>query len=383
MLPPLSEKGKILFLTIAYPPNPTASAVVHKHLLDQFDPGSFVVISGFFPGAKKVRVPGAVKQHFIYLSAEFISSKLHRVLARLQRFTIPLLLGYHIRKIKPAKIVIGYPDLYWLDLCSAAAIKYQVPFVPYLHDTIEEAANSGPGKELARIVQHRIFAKAEKIAVMSEGMRALYKKKYNLVTTAWEHIYPEIPVKFFGEKEYRAHWSGDVYEINYKSVLRLNLAVEKLGLKFSISNGKTREQLKGYGISGTHIQKVFYPNRSEYLEHLSKSKIVLLGLNYPDECSIQEDELATIFSTKTPEYLGSGSLIVYNGPAHYFLAKFILDHHCGVVIDSRDEKVIFEKLEEVCKNYNQYQDRIENARQCLEIFSPKSVREKVLATLNG
>ena len=98
---PMFKNGKTLFLTIAYPPNPTASAVVHRHLLDQFDPGSFVVITGFFPGAKRAEVPREVKQHFIYLSFEFISSRIHRFIARLQRVTIPIFLNFYITLVKP------------------------------------------------------------------------------------------------------------------------------------------------------------------------------------------------------------------------------------------------------------------------------------------
>ena len=293
------NKGKTLFLTIAYPPNPTASAVVHRHLLDQFDPQSFVVLTAFFPGARRAEIPKEVRQHFIYLSFEFLSSRAHRIIARIQKFTIPLFLHLYISLVKPARIIIGYPDLYWLDICSTVAIKRKIPFIPYLHDTIVEATYFGGSKELAKEVQERVFSKAYNIAVMSEGMRSLYKKKYGLDVVAWEHIYPESPVSFTGQKDNRAHWSGDVYEVNYKSVIRLNNALGKMGMQFSISNGKTREQLKGFGITGQHLQKVFYPGRADYLKQLGTSKILLLGLNYADECTVHEDELATIFSTKT------------------------------------------------------------------------------------
>ena len=376
------KKGKTLFLTIAYPPNPTASAVVHRHLLDQFDPGSFVVITGFFPGARRAEVPKEVKQHFIYLSFEFLSSRAHRIIARIQKFTIPLFLHFYISLVKPARIIIGYPDLYWLDICSSVAIKKKIPFIPYLHDTVVEATYFGGSKELAKEVQERIFTRAYNIAVMSEGMRSLYKKKYGLDVVAWEHIYPESPVSFTGQKDNRAHWSGDVYEVNYKSVIRLNNALGKMGMQFSISNGKTREQLKGFGITGQHLQKVFYPDRADYLKQLSTSKILLLGLNYADECTVHEDELSTIFSTKTPEYLGSGSLIVYHGPAHYFLARFLIENDCGIVIDTRDENVLLAELKNIIENYSEHNTKIKNAAGSLTIFNAGPVAQKLINTLD-
>jgi hypothetical protein len=162
--PAMFKKGKTLFLTIAYPPNPTASAVVNRHLVDQFDPKSFIVITGFFPGAKRAEVPPDVSVHFIYLSLEFLTSKIHRLIARIQKISIPVFLHIYISLVKPARIIITYPDLYWLDLCSAVAIKRKIPFIPYLHDTVVEAIY-GRSKELAKEVQERIFSKAFNIAV--------------------------------------------------------------------------------------------------------------------------------------------------------------------------------------------------------------------------
>ncbi len=376
------KHGKTLFLTIAYPPNPTASAVVHRHLLDQFDPASFVVVTGFFPGAKRAEVPRDIKIHFIYLSFEFISSKIHRFLARIQKLTIPPFLNLYISLVKPKRIIIGYPDLYWMDICSAVAIKRKIPFIPYLHDTVVEATYASPSKTLAGQVQERIFKHAYHIAVMSEGMRDLYKRKYGIESTAWEHIYPEEPVRVPAAKENRAHWSGDVYEINHKAVIRFGNVLEKLGMQFSISNGKTREQLKAYGITGQHIRKVFYPQRNDYLVQLGTASLLLLGLNYSDECSVHEDELATIFSTKTPEYLGSGSLIVYNGPAHYFLAKFLTENNCAVIIDTKDENELQEKLKIIIDNYGDYKKLIENAAAAMSVFKPEFVSEKLIHTLD-
>jgi len=376
------KNGKTLFLSIAYPPNPAAAAVVHRHLLDQFDPKSFVVLTGFFPGAKRAEVPGDVNQHFIYIGFEFLSSKIHRFFARIQKHTIPVFLNLYISIIKPKRIIIGYPDLYWMDICSKVAVKRRIPFVPYLHDTIVESTSFGRFEDLAKEVQDRLFKNAYNIAVMSKGMQDLYQRKYNLSAVSWEHIYPETPVPYSGEKENRAHWSGDVYEINHRSVARMNNVFAKLGMQFSVSNGKTREQLKAFGIHGDHLQKVFYPKRADYLKQLSTSKILLLGLNYADECTISEDELSTIFSTKTPEYLGSGSLIVYHGPRHYFLAKFLLENDCGIVLETRNEEDLLAELKNVLDNYASHEYKTRNALGCLSVFNADLVAQKLIKTLD-
>lgn len=375
------DEGMTLFLTMAYPPNPAASSVVHTHLLSQFDPNSFIILTGFFIGAQKTEVPIEVNRHYVYLSFEFISSRLHKFLQRIQKYTLPLLLSYYIKKYNPARIIISYPDLYWLDICSKVSEDYKIPFIPYLHDTIIEGANNFKDRELAKKVQQRIFYKAYNIAVMSEGMRNLYNKKYHLETTSWEHIYPEEPIQFQTEKILRGHWSGDVYTINQKAVKRISDCLKKLNIPLTISNGKSREQLEEFGITGDHIQKVFYHKRSDYLKHLSISKILFIALNYPDECKVHEDELSTIFSTKTPEYLGSNSLIIYHGPSHYFLARFITDNKCGIVIDTRDEDQFRLKMISIIENYGSYSDYIKNAQNALRFFKGSAVAKKVISCL--
>lgn len=279
-------------------------------------------------------------------------------------------------------LIIAYPNLYWLDVCTKFAVRKEIPFITYLHDTILEATYAEDRKYLARKVQDRVFKNSQKVTVMSEGMRTLFKKKYELESTAWEHIYPELPVVADVPKERRAHWSGDVYAINNFSVARVNKAFESLNITFSISSGKSKTQLKGYGIDGEHIQKVFYPKRADYLKSLCSASILLLALNYPEECNVNEDELATIFSTKTPEYLGSGSLIIFHGPAHYFLAQFLIRHNCGVVIDTKEEVIIEATIADIFDNPSKYKHLPVNALKTLHIFNPERIRDKVIATIN-
>lgn len=279
-------------------------------------------------------------------------------------------------------IIIAYPNLYWLDVCTKFAVKKNLLFIAYLHDTILEATYATDQKYLAQQVQDRVFKHAGRVAVMSEGMCNLYKKKYNLDSIAWEHIYPELPIVENVPKERRAHWSGDVYAINNFSVARLNKAFESLNITFSISSGKSKAQLKGYGIEGEHIRKVFYTERSDYLNSLRSASILVLGLNFAEECNVNEDELATIFSTKTPEYLGSGSLIIFHGPAHYFLAQFLIRHNCGVVIDSKDEGTIKAAIEDIFDNPSKYNQLPVNALKTMQIFNAERIRDKVIATVN-
>lgn len=151
-------------------------------------------------------------------------------------------------------------------------------------------------------------------------------------------------------------------------------------MRFSISNGKTREQLQGFGISGDHIDKVFFSKKVRLPATIKCIKNTTAGLNYADECTVHEDELASIFSTKTPEYLGSDSLIVYHGPKHYFLAAFLLENDCGIVIDTRDESELLAQLQHIIEHYSDYEYKIKNAVNSLAIFNGDPVAQKPIKT---
>lgn len=359
--------------------------MVHKLLLDHFDERSHVVITSRMWGAKKSSFPTSkhLKVEVIYHSFEFISSKIHRALARFQKWILPFQVKRVINKYQPTISIVAYPDLYFLDQITTTLSRLDQPFVTYLHDTIKEGVYNSRQALFAEVVQNRIFRQSQSIAVMSEGMQSLYEKKYALKTTSWEHVYPEDTRSPEETKVDRVHWSGDVYEINYKGVTRVSKVLSRLNYKLTISNGKTREQLVGLGLSAENIEKVFYPERSDYLAHLRKSKLLLLSLNYSDECQVHEDELSTIFSTKTPEYLASKSLIVYHGPSTYFLANFLTEYQCGVVIDTRSEDELYDHITHIVDHYDEYSKYTDNAEKALNRFKPQHVVRKVISTLDA
>ncbi len=339
-----------------------------------------VVATSVMHGAKKARYlpEEKVAKYIIYHSFEFISTKFHRFFAWFQIPVIRFLLRRIIRNEEPDLAIIAYPDLYMLDIASKTCDDVGLKYVPYLHDTIVEGVYDKNRRIQAQVVQDRLFSNNRPIAVMSKGMQTLYREKYKVKTISWEHIYPEsIRVNAKGAKKHRAHWSGDVYEINHIAVKQLHDALGQIGMEMTISNGKSRDALKSFGLNGSHVNKVYYPKRRDYLEHLEQSKILLLALNEHDECAVHKDELSTIFSTKTPEYLASNSLILYYGSTDYFLAKFIKEHDCGIVLSPMSPMELECRITSILNDITKFQYKIENAKRTLKLFKAESVMVKV------
>lgn len=372
------KNKKVFFITVAFPPNPSAAASVHKFLFKYFDEDSYVILTAKMHFAKKTTKSSLKNLYFIWHNFEFLSQKIDRYFSKIQKLYLRFILNYYYKKFKPVLIIGAYPDINFLKIAFEFAKSKKLPFLPYLHDTVYEANLYKPNSDEIKKLHEDILSYSKQIAVMSEGMEDLYKEKYNRDTVALEHIYPEKPVLNNNLiKKERIHWSGDIYIINQNSVKRFSDMLNKLNYEFTISNGKTIDNLKEMGITG-NIRKCFYEKRTDYLNHLSESKYLLLSLDYPEDSPVHKDELRTIFSTKTPEYLGSGSLIIYHGPSDYFLAKFINKYDCGIVIDTKDEKLLLEKFSEIDNNYDRFNYKILNAYNCLKIFDGETISNKLI-----
>ena len=135
-----------------------------------------------------------------------------------------------IKIIKTEKIthVIGvYPDLDFLEISRSASEVCGVKFYPYLHDTLAEGLSHKRYKNIAKVVQQNIFKTSHKIFVMSDGMKDLYKDKYDVETTPVLHSFSEnVEEKDLNNDtvEKSIFWGGAIYAINKETVKRVTLS---------------------------------------------------------------------------------------------------------------------------------------------------------------
>jgi glycosyltransferase involved in cell wall biosynthesis len=106
---------------------------------------------------------------------------------------------------------------------------------------------------------------------------------------------------------------------------------------------------------------------------LTSHGLLLLALSWPDESKIHEDELGTIFPTKTPEYLASGNLIVVHCPSTYFLARFLQENDCGIVIDTKSPEEMQQKLQAALSDVENVDRLRRNALKAAEMFQIEKV----------
>jgi Glycosyl transferase 4-like domain len=337
----LSFLHPVLVATLGYPPLGGGSSTIMKNLLDHFEPGS-IVLAVQRPLARKETgelEAGPHRRHFVVAESRLpgrLEVRRRTILRPLVRRRLTRL----ARRYRCGAIVGVYPDVFFLDSAVRAATDLGLPFLPYLHDTIVESLEGSRYDRLGHQVQERVVRSAHEVLVATHGMAALFREKYGIEAVPVEHIYPEPvpeqPPEDPGSRD--LFWSGNIYAINAAALRRVFDAsglVDGTGL--NIASLQSQEGLERLGFGGARVRSTYIPvsERSRYLDLLKSHGVLVLALSWPDESSIHEDELRTIFPTKTPEYLASGRPILVHCPDHYYLAQFFKENGCGEVVGER------------------------------------------------
>jgi len=364
----------VLVATYTYPPAPNAVSVVMHNLLCRFDPTGYSVVTA--------------KTADTVQSASRTDARVYRVLSnigfsqRLNQVWMEWQMAGAVSRLvrlieqNGARVLVGvYPNYHFLRITCDAAKRAGIPWIAYLHDTVAEGLKHTRLAERAAQLQEQVFQEASCLFVMSRGMADLYRRKYNLETRPLEHSYPE-PIPEIPPEEpplRQGFWSGSVYVINQHAVARVVEALGRLDCRCQLTSTDTMSDLKRLGVKTDHLKVDFYPKRSDYLRVLQKQGLLILALDGPDESRAHEDELSTIFPTKTPEYLAAGRPIIVHCPEHYFLARFFREHRCGLVVSERSVDALTEACRRLLGNSAEVAEMTRNALKAARLFAAERV----------
>jgi hypothetical protein len=372
---PLVESGHVL-VAVAHYLLPSGMRVTMRNLLSHFQSTSYSIVT--------VGNADTDLEEDDHLQVYSIMSTWRRMSARLDGWWLdwqrPAATSKLIKLIEQTntQVIIGvYPSFHFLKMVREAAKATRIPWIAYLHDTVAEGLSSTRWADRAVALQEQVFAEAAAVLVMSQGMADLYKRKYNLTTQPIEHIYPELMLDHQPQRQAlrQAFWGGDIYNINHQAVRRVSEALRQLDCPFLLTTAKP-ETLVSQGLEGDHLKTTFYRQRADYLMAMRQQGVLILALNWPDETPQHEEELATIFPTKTPEYLVSGRPIVVHCPAHYFLARFFRENRCGLVVTERSIEVLMQAIHHLLENPVSVSELRQSALTAARIFSANQITRR-------
>ena len=384
-LPQLCEAGHVLVVVAYYPPAPSGMSVTMHNLLSHFHPASYSVVTAGGLTHQAIEASEQAQVYRVFSSLRRVSSRLDRLWQDRQLPSAVSVLSDLIDQTDAKAIVGVYPTYHFLKLAREAARATGVPWVAYLHDTVAEALANSTLAKRALSLQNQVFAEAASILVMSSGMAELYRRKYGLASTPLEHTYPEpIPQRLPEHAAMRqAFWAGATYGINHRAVARVSAALKRLDYPLLMTTTARPKSLIQQGITGDHLKTTFFPKREDYLSALQQQGVLILALNWPDEATLHEDELATIFPTKTPEYLASGRPILVHCPDHYFLAQYFRRHGCGLVVSERSEAALAEAIAFLLADSSEVKAMRQAALITAQQFSAREIASRFRRTIES
>ena len=329
---------------------PSALVVTMRNLLKWLTIDEFVVASAYVPRrdvrARAYEGDGMRVHRVLNPPVTGVSWRVDEVIRRMYFDTrLPAIALERVaRRYDCGAVLAVYPDVHALTAGQQAAARLGVPFAVYLHDTIVEGTQGLRIHARAQKVQAQVFSPDVLFFAMSEGLSELLLRKYNLNAIPLPHCYNELPVAPRvmpnGSQVSTALFAGGIYEINRPAVVRAARAAIRAGYRIICTAQNAAQALVQDGIPAPAVEVKSLPSRADYLALLAQQSALFVALSWPDESPLHRDELATIFSTKAPEYLGSGRPILVHCPDDYFLAEFFRKHDCGLVVPDRGEEAL-------------------------------------------
>jgi glycosyltransferase involved in cell wall biosynthesis len=280
-----------------------------------------------------------------------------------------------VRRHKVESIVAVFPDERLLLAAYLCARLTGRRFFPYFHNTYVENRRGWKGV-FARWLQARVFARAEHVFVMSEGMSELYRQRYptleqSPLVHSFNHPLPSADVPETVASPLRIVLCGNVNASCNDAVARFGEAVAGCpNARLTVYSGTNPDHLRSIGLVREGVEHLVV-SADEVLGRLAQADVLLLahGLTGP----WGPEEYQTIFPTKTIDYLISGRPILAHTPPDCFLTRFLRKHDCALIVDQPDVGALREAIERLRTDYPLRRRLVQNALAAARPFQAREV----------
>lgn len=284
---------------------------------------------------------------------------------------------------KVTHILACFPNEYHMMLAQSVAVKHNIPFYPWFHNTYLENRR-GVFKALSKYFQPKIFSSARKIYAISEGLAQYYSETYpSYEFDVILHGFPKytatktLPIQ---DDIIRLAMTGTLNASCLDAAVRLaKVITEATNLELHIFGKRNAEVLAQHHIDiNKAVIHGFLPEK-EFNERLADCDIMLLphGL----DGSRSDVEYQTIFPTRTIPLLSTFRPILAHTPANVFFTDFIRKYDFAAIVDTKDEAAILKKIDQLSTDKNLVNHLIENAISVNQMFTVDAVASKLLADL--
>lgn len=259
------------------------------------------------------------------------------------------------RKTSCDKILIVFPDEYFLFLGFLTAKIFNIKYSTWFHNTYSHN-RKGLLKLLSMLIEPLVVKNAKNNFVLTDALKDLIFRKYKIpnITTIHHGIdtkyVKRAKIKNFLNKKINFVYTGTLNQSVMNSSIRLCKAViESKNHNLHIF-GSNPSYFKSKGIYGDNI--IFYPfmNDKEFFDKLSNFDIGLIPLDFDGKLS--KFEYKTIFPTRIIPLLHAGLPIIANVPENSFLDIFLKKSKVAEVVNTKSMSDIKNKITFLKYNYN-------------------------------
>lgn len=299
---------------------------------------------------------------------------------------------YLLKDYSPDLIYTFGSSIFILKLGKIISEMYDIPIVIHHLDNWRESKYGGvfekrSKKSLEKLLMN-IEGKSKYSLVISEEMSNYYSKKYNLSCYPLMNTLSKNQIQSLdhnrtlndsaGKKVFI--YAGGLHLGRWKTLLLLSQAIESKNINAEIKIFTSEENRLKY-------QNEFSKNSVLFSNYVSQDELnleysladVLLHVESFDDKDLQFTKYS--LSTKIPEYLCSGKLILAVGNSELASIKYFKDNNAGYVIDNTN--MIKDLLEEIIHNisFKNTDDKIENAKNLARYKHSLAYKNKTLHSI--
>jgi glycosyltransferase involved in cell wall biosynthesis len=177
-------------------------------------------------------------------------------------------------------------------------------------------------------------------------------------------------------------YTGAVYHVNYAAFRTLIAAMGRLSGKqprLDIYSAQDPAQLKLEGLRGPEVRLLPHVEPDQAARIQWQADVLFMGFSFDSEVPVV---IRTSAPGKLGDYLASGRPILALVPADSFLAQYLRDHRCGLVVDQDDPDLLAVALGRLLHEPGLAATLVENAlTQARTEFAPEVATRRFLHVL--
>jgi glycosyltransferase involved in cell wall biosynthesis len=302
-------------------------------------PGPYVV-----PRGTRFPVPYALRSRLVVRANAHLQA-LHRGLAT----------AAVLRQQQCTAVVACTGDLIDLPAAYIASQRSHLPLYLYIFDDYVRQWVDPHLRSVAQGVMPRIVRHAAGVIVTNEFLRDAYADQYGIKPVivrnpcAWPPRQGVLPWPA-DPGEVRVVYTGSVYEAQYDAFHNLLTAIERLEdprVRLHIYTSQPARQLAAHGIAGP-VEVHNHVSKAAVAEVQSRADILFLPLAF--DSPYPPGLIRTSAPGKMPEYLSSGRPVLVHVPSDSFVAWYVRERNCGVLVDGNDVELLAVGLRQIITN---------------------------------